>query len=705
MKKNNFELEIERLLLSIARVFLDVSLSDIDQVIQSSLRSLVQFINVDRGYIYFFQNNNKQLELAYHFYQPDINNKIPLHDQVDSEDFSWLTNSLLSKKTVSIDTLSQFPPKASTIKLIMQSEKTKSMLLCPLINKNYVSGFIGLDSVREEYEWKDNIEYLLKTCGDIFLRSIERKKSIEWGKQSEEKLRQLFNRIEDGIFISTPKGKFIELNPAGVRMLGYSSEAEIIALNTKQDLYEHPSERKKFQKLLEKKGHIKDYELTLKCKSGKRIIVLITATAIYDRRGNIEANEGIIRNVTDKRNLERQLFQAQKMESIGLLAGGIAHDFNNILTAMNGYAEMMQMSIDKSNPLYKNVKNILKSGKRAESLIRQLLAFSRKQLVKLDVVDINFIISDLSKMLKRLIAADIKLELDLKEGLKHIKADTTQIQQILVNLMMNADHAIKELKGKNKQNSIKIFTDIIKITEKSGNEFPESMEGEFIVITVSDSGIGMDEKTKQKIYDPFFTTKKEGVGTGLGLSTVYGIVKQNNGYIFVESEPGLGSFFYIYWPVTKDEKESDFEIESEVRIGPRAETILVVEDELDVRELVCEALTTFGYNVIDAENGKQALIRIEEEHLINKIDLLLTDMVMPEMGGEELAEQVHRLNPEIKILLCSGYTQSTVFMSESPTNNKFFFITKPYTIQKLDKKIRKILDGSSVEIEKDELLQ
>jgi len=206
------------------------------------------------------------------------------------------------------------------------------------------------------------------------------------------------------------------------------------------------------------------------------------------------------------------------------------------------------------------------------------------------------------------------------------------------------------------------------------------------------------KKLNKKIYDPFFTTKKEGVGTGLGLSTVYGIVKQNNGYIFVESEPGMGSFFYIYWPLTKDEKESDFEVESEVKIGPRTETILVVEDEFNVRELVCEALKSFGYKVIEAENGKQALIRIEEEDLVDKIDLLLTDMVMPEMGGEELAEQVHNLNPEIKILLCSGYTQSNVFMNESPTNNKFFFITKPYTIQKLDQKIRQILDGSSVDI-------
>jgi len=449
-----YKLEIEHLISSISRVFVNATISEIDHLIQSGLRSFVQLANVDRGYIYMFHNNNKRLELTYQFNQTNIKGKVTQHDQVDGEDFSWLLCSLMDKKSVSIMSISQLPPEASTIRLIMQSEKTKSMIFCPLILNTTAVGFIGLDTVKDEREFSDDIEYLLRICGDVFVRAIDRKRSVEGSKQSEEKLRLLFDRIQDGIFVSTPTGKFLEINPAGVKMLGYPSEAEVMALDIERDLYENPEERINFARILEKEGHIKDYEVTLKCRDGKIIKVLITATAVRDKRGKIEAHEGIIRDITEKFNLEEQLFQSQKMESIGILAGGIAHDFNNILTAINGNAELILMNLDSSSPLHKYIVSILKGGKRAEGLIRHLLAFSRKQLIKLQVVDINFEINELYKMLDRLISEDISLELKLKDGLSPIKSDVTQIQQILVNLVVNAGHAIQDTKNKTKQNSI-----------------------------------------------------------------------------------------------------------------------------------------------------------------------------------------------------------------------------------------------------------
>lgn len=694
MSSSDYRLKIERLLLSIARIFINASISDIDHLIKSSLGSAVKMINVDRGYIYLFQNKNTQLELAYHFNQPDIKGKIQLHDQVDSSDFAWLVNTILEKKEIKVTSLEEIPPNATTIKYILQSEKTKSMILQPMILNGVAIGYVGFDTVNEEIKWTVETQYILNICADIFVRAIERKRAVEWGKESEEKLRMLFTQIKDGMFITTPGGKFLDINPAGVEMFGYSSEAEVLALDLERDLYDDPKEREKFKNILDKKGHVEDFELKLKRKDGDKITVLITATAVRDKRGKVEAYEGIIRNVTERRSLEEQLFQAQKMESIGLLAGGIAHDFNNILTAINGNAELILMKLDPANPLHKHMVSILKGGKRAEDLIRHLLAFSRKQMIKLKVVDINEVINDLYKMLKRLVSEDIHLELKLKDDLKPIKSDDTQLQQILVNLVVNAGHAIKDVKDKNRQKSITIITEEVNISENNKTEHPAELEGEYVIISVVDTGAGMDEETKQKIFDPFFTTKKEGAGTGLGLSTVYGIIKQNLGDIVVESEVGVGTIFKIYWPATETIKQQTTIKESKILFNQHSDKIFIVEDDPDVRTLAAEALKSFGYEVIEAENGVQALQKIQDENLTDKIDLLISDMVMPEMGGEELAEQVREINPKIKILLCSGYTQSRIFFNAQLGDNPYFFITKPYSIQNLQKKIRKILDNS-----------
>jgi len=689
--------ELEILLLSIAKLFIDVTTSDIDAMIKSSLSSIVRFTNVDRGYVYLFRNNNQQLEMTYHFNQPDTKAKIPLHDKVDSDDFSWFINSILENKTIKIHSLSMLGPKATTIKLIMQSEKVKSMIVCPLYNnENKSIGYVGLDSVKKEMNWTDDIEYMLKNCSDIFVRALDRKKAVELGKESEEKLSILFERIEDGIFVINPNGKFVELNPAGVKMLGYSTESEVLALDIETDLFESVYEKQKFLSIINSEGRVKDYELNFKKKSGEKIAVVITATASFNKFGKINAFEGILRDVTEKINLQKQLFQAQKMESIGLLAGGIAHDFNNILTAINGYSEMILLKMEETNPFYKYVSNIIKTGKRASSLIKQLLAFSRKQVIELKVVDINFVINDLNKMLSRLIREDIVLEINLSKDVGLIKADTTQIQQILVNLLLNADHAIRELREKNRKNTITISTEPVSVNESNKNQYPGNMEGNYVLISVSDTGTGMDEKTKQRIYDPFFTTKKEGVGTGLGLSTVYGIVKQNNCQINVESELGIGTYFNIYWPVTIEKKKTEIEIDSDYLIGKRSGTLLVVEDDKYIREVACDALTTIGYKVYEAENGIAALNLIESENLIDKIDVVISDIVMPEMGGEELAAQINMLNPQIKILLCSGYTESRIFTEQRAEDEKYHFLAKPYTLNKLEKTILQLMKKSSV---------
>ncbi|MBN2710724.1 MAG: response regulator [Calditrichaceae bacterium] len=685
------QLEVERFLFHLVRNFIHFVPEEIDLLINESLEELVKFIKADRGYIYKFINNNRQIELSHSFMEDNIPGKIPMHDRVDSEDFSWLIRPLLDKQTIKLSTSSQLPSHTGTIRAIMEVEETKSMLICPMVSHKQTVGFIGVDMTRQAREWQEHCEYLLKYSGDVFLGALEGKRTIDIGKQTEQKLRSLFDRTEDVIFISSPDDRVLEINPAGIKLLGYDSLQEILSLDIKKDLYVNPEDRDRFKKIIQEKGQIRDYEVQLKRRDGKEIFVLETTKAVYNEQGNVVAYEGIMRDVTDRRQLESQLFQAQKMESIGLLAGGIAHDFNNILTAINGYAEMILMNMDPSNAHYKNILNILKGGKRAENLIRQLLAFSRKQMIEPKVLDINHVISDLHKMLDRLIGEDIKFDLQLKKGLKSIKADPVQIQQVLVNLVVNGVHAVKQIEDPAAKKEIAIHTSEASMDDKFISLNPGSKKGNYVLIRVKDTGVGMDEITKQKIFEPFFTTKKNPDGTGLGLSTVYGIVKQNDGYIKVDSLKGTGTEFLIFWPITTEKKVDSTERESSVEFGLRSETIMVVEDDHDVRDLASSALKSFGYKVIEAENGRIALQIINKNNLINKIDILLTDMVMPEMGGQELAAEVRKLNKKIKIILSSGYTDSQILNKEVTSENGYYFLTKPYSIKQLEKKIKTVL--------------
>ncbi len=685
--------EMEEFLLTLSHQLIEADPTDPDPVIQSAMEEIAGRCQADRSYIYWIKNDGTQLELMYAFNAKGIPKKIKEHDKVDSEDFNWLMQSLQNQVLINIATPGQLPAKASTIKIIMEVEKTKSMLISPLFVKDMLQGFIGLDAVLEERQWPAVNEDLLSRSGAFLAAAVKRKHDLILAFQRNGKLSSLLTGIEDMIFISTPSGKILETNPAGAKILGYASVDELLKINIEKDLYADPKDRKRIKRLLAKKGRIKDYELHLKRKDGQEITVLETSTVVRDAHDKIIAYEGIIRDITENRRLEQQLFQSQKMESIGLLAGGIAHDFNNILTAIKGYGEMIMMQIDKGHPLHPYVSNILKSSKRAENLIKQLLGFSRKQFIRPRVLNINDEIRDLNKMLGRLISEDIQFELNLTEGVGNIKADPVQLQQILVNLVVNSGNAIRLARDSQNPKIISITTDKIHLDKEFSDQHPGSHEGDFILIIVRDTGIGMNEETKQKIFEPFFTTKGEGKGTGLGLSTVYGIVKQNDGSIFVESEPGKGSTFKIYWPATKEEKESDVKSDSEVQFAPRSETIMVVEDDEGVRDLACTSLRSFGYTVIEAINGQHALNLIQEKNLSQKIDLLFTDMIMPEMGGDELARNVHEMNPKIKILLSSGYTESRMYFGEADQETGYFMLNKPYSIKKLEKKIRYILNN------------
>jgi PAS domain S-box-containing protein len=687
--------KIVELLKDCATHFLKISRDEIDDSINVTMQTIAEHARVDRCYIFLIHKNENSLYNSHSWCAKGIEQKIKNHDDIYNDDFSWLMERIKKNESIIVNNINLLPEQASSIKAIFSVEGVQSFVLTPLHNKDKIIGYIGLDSVKVERKWTDDDVYMLERAGEIFVNVLERKKSIWISRKSEDKLGALIERTEDVVFITTPEGKIQEINPAGAKLLGYPSVTALLQEKSAEDFYENPDDRKKLQKILEEKGQVTAYEITLRRKDGKRITVLETAKAVRDDDGKITAYEGIMRDVTEQRQLERQLFQAQKMESIGLLAGGIAHDFNNIVTAINGYADMVLMNINTSHPQYKNVVNILKGGKRAEKLTRQLLAFSRKQIIKPKITSINTLISELEKMIRRLIGEDIAYEAKLKPKIGNIKVDHGQMQQILVNLVVNARDAINDVGSNNGDRKIVIRTDEVDLDEKFVNTHPGSHIGKHISISISDTGVGIDDKIKTKVFEPFFTTKEEGSSSGLGLSTVYGIVKQNDASIYPESKPGKGSVFTIYWPVSGESKTTAVKEETSAVVAKRTATVLVVEDDENVRELACSFLTSLGYNILEAEDGLKAMEIINNDNTLEKIDLLLTDIVMPGMRGDELADRIKKMKPEIEIILTSGYTDSDIIQS-GIMNEHYNFLPKPYTIKQMAKKVEKALENSKV---------
>ena len=389
-------------------------------------------------------------------------------------------------------------------------------------------------------------------------------------------------------------------------------------------------------------------------------------------------------DISDFKQLEEQLRQSQKLEAIGMLAGGIAHDFNNLLTVIRGYSDLTLMRLSEEDPLHRNISEVKKAAERAAGLTRQLLAFSRKQVLQPKVLDLNAVVSELEKMLRRLIGEDIGLRTVLESDLGSVKADPGQIEQIIMNLAVNARDAMPQ-GGK-----LTIETTNVYLDEDYAKVHIAVIPGPYVMFAVSDTGTGMDSRTQARIFEPFFTTKEKGKGTGLGLSTVYGIVKQSGGNIWVYSEVGQGTTFKVYLPrVDEGAQEYKRSAETEGAIQG-SETILLAEDEEMVRKLARQVLEMHGYQVLEAANGGAALL-ICERHK-EPIHLLITDVIMPEMSGRELADRLAQLRPEMKVLYMSGYTDNAI-VHQGVLDEGANFIQKPFPTDALARKVREVLDA------------
>lgn len=425
-----------------------------------------------------------------------------------------------------------------------------------------------------------------------------------------------------------------------------------------------------------------DFEFKVLDDQGNTILLDATASQVKYKDG--VAIQGILRNITQERKAEQHLHHSQKMEAIGTLAGGVAHDFNNLLTVINGYSEMALHTVDRENSGHKFFESILEAGRKAAGLTSQLLAFSRKQIYKADIVEINSVIIDMDRMLRRLIGEDISIDTTLGKNLSRIKADKSQLEQIFINLVVNARDAVRALNTPEHKAKITIETGEVLFDEVHVSQHPGSRKGHHVFISVSDNGIGMDDATKNKCFEPFFSTKGHLKGTGLGLAMVYGIVKQNDGFIYVYSEPNEGTTIKIYWPGTMEESDNKNIIIEKLPEGSGNESVLFVEDDEAISRFVCEALTSLGYIVTNASNGQQALEIFKLKP--DTFDIIVTDLIMPKLNGKEFVKKV-KIRPHIKVIYVSGYTDNHI-VHEGLLEKGVNFINKPFSIETLASRIR-----------------
>ena len=505
--------------------------------------------------------------------------------------------------------------------------------------------------------------------------------------EREELFQLISENAADMIAVVDGNGDRLYNSPSYARVLGYTAE-DLRKTSPLEQI--HPDDLPMVldaAKEAKGSGVGRRIEYRMRRKDGEWVVLESTASPIRNAAGNVEKLVVVNRDISERRHLELQLRQSQKMDAIGRLSGGVAHDFNNLLGVIIGYSEVLQDQIKEGDRLRVCVDQILQAGKRAASLTRQLLAFSRQQVLEPKVLLLNGVVGDMEKMLRRLIGEDVQLTTKLDPKLGKVRADQGQIEQVVMNLAVNARDAMPE------GGQLSIETCNTEMDEAFVKRYPYPVQtGPYILLTVSDTGTGMDDATKQRIFEPFFTTKEKGKGTGLGLSMVYGVVKQSNGYIDVFSAVGNGTTFKIYLPQIGQEPEERATKTALSKALRGSETILLVEDEKNLCVLTRNLLEQYGYSVLEAESGAQALAISRQN--TGAIHLLLTDIVMPGISGRALAQTLSKERRGIRVVYMSGYTGQTVG-GQTVLSPGSHFLQKPFTREDLARKIREALEISS----------
>jgi len=562
-----------------------------------------------------------------------------------------------------------------------------------------VTGTLGdetaVSCIREgvsDYVLKDRLALLPhaieRAIGEQLLR--EEKAQTDHALQiSEARYRELVENAVAGVCRESASGRFLQVNSALVRMLGYSSQQELIDLPALA-AYKHPQDRERL--VLDeyrRHGRFLGIEVEWKRKDSSSVVVRLSGRGVPDEAGDLQVLEIIVEDVTERRTLEKQLHQAQKFEAIGQLAGGIAHDFNNVIGAIMGWAELGTEQAPQDTRLNEYFRKIRAQTMRAAGLTRQLLAFARRQILEPQNLQVNDVVNDVLSLLEKVIGRDVEIETRLAQKLSSLRADPSQIEQILMNLCLNARDAMPG------GGRLMIETRFVELNENSRRTIPGLAAGSYVEVAVSDNGTGMDAATREHIFEPFFTTKEPGKGTGLGLATVFGIVRQHDGHIVVESEVGRGSTFRIYLPTAKDAvhliepgaKPADQQM-------PRGtETLLIADDHEGLREMACTALENCGYHVLRAVDGEEA-VQLFRKHSL-EISLAILDIVMPKLSGREAAARMRETRADLPVIFTTGYSADNEGLTKVVEGGGIV-LQKPYDPKKLAQRVRQLLDHTLI---------
>jgi len=511
------------------------------------------------------------------------------------------------------------------------------------------------------------------------------KQAEEALRESEQRFRLMAETIQDVFWMATPEiGQTLYVSPAFEQVWGRPSGELYHDPKVFIDSI-HPEDRERVRSEVyagHRQGIPWSHEYRIIKPDGAVRWIRDRGYPVRDDQGRVIMFTGVAADITEGKALEQQLLQAQKMEAVGRLAGGVAHDFNNLLMAITGYGELMRAKVHKDDPLYGHLENILEAGDRAAALTQQLLAFSRQKVVHPQAVDLNRVVLDLEPMLRRLIGEDLNLEVVTDRSPGAVKADPGQVDQIIMNLVVNARDAMPQ------GGRLTLKTAPVELKKSRHTRFGPAPPGAYVMLVVEDTGVGMDEATQAHIFEPFFTTKEPGKGTGLGLSTVYGIVRQSGGYLDLASEPGVGSAFTVYLPrldAVVPPPKAKIPITASFRGD---ETVLLVEDEDVLRGLLAKFLRLYGYSVLEARHGGEALLACERHQ--GPIHVMVTDVVMPQMSGRELADRLTPLRPEMKVLYMSGYTEDAL-VQHGVADLSVTFLQKPFRPIELARRVHAVL--------------
>ncbi len=565
--------------------------------------------------------------------------------------------------------------------------------ICPLVPVIMYTG-TGSEEVAADAMKAGLEDYVLKKAGELprlvnaVKRALQAAAQRRATEEAEVRYRSLYEGVPVGLFRASALGELLDCNGPLVRIMGFPDRATLLATNT-SFFYPDPATRPPLMEALARDGSV-EFEGWRARYDGTQIWGRIRAQAVRDDAGAFVCYEGLVEDLTEGKQAvealktaEGRLVQVAKLEAVGRLAGGVAHDFNNLLGVIMGYADLMLKRLPAEEPLRRNVQEIQKAAERASGLTRQLLAFSRRQVLQPRVLDLHHTIGEVETMLQRLIGADIDLVNVLREGVGRVKADPGQLQQVLMNLAMNAKDAMPD------GGTLTVETANADLGEDYASRHLGVTPGPYVLLAVSDTGVGMSAEVQAHIFEPFYTTKGPEKGTGLGLATVYGIIKQSGGNIWVYSEPGKGTTFKVYLP--RIDAGAPGSALADSPEGPRRghETVLLVEDDGQVREVVAVALREAGYTVLEARGGMAALAMLEGRR--ERVDLLVVDLVMPGMGGRDLVERWRLRHPEARALFISGYTDSTAHQQGGLPGGAAF-IQKPFTPRALARKVRAVLE-------------